>query len=108
MGITVGLMFIIIAVVAWWLFKQTADSEPWIARTTIVEGAVGMVEMALDQLAKGQIVELDEERQARLLELIQSTLPGQAVITAPRDSEVPSVLCERPRWTMQGGMIETG
>ena len=32
------------------------------ARTLIVEGAVGMVEMALDKLAAQQIVELDEER----------------------------------------------
>ena len=39
MGITVGLMFVIIAVIAWWLFKQTADTKPWITRTTIVEGS---------------------------------------------------------------------
>lgn len=37
------------------------------ARTTIVEGAVGMVEMALDHLAKGKIVELDEERKAAMV-----------------------------------------
>jgi regulator of protease activity HflC (stomatin/prohibitin superfamily) len=37
------------------------------ARTKIVEGAVGMVEMALDHLAKGEIVELDEERKAAMV-----------------------------------------
>ena len=37
------------------------------ARTKIVEGAVGMVQMALDQLAKEQIVELDDERRAAMV-----------------------------------------
>ncbi len=37
------------------------------ARTKIVEGAVGMVEMALDHLLKDQIVELDEERKAAMV-----------------------------------------
>ncbi len=37
------------------------------ARTKIVEGAVGMVEMALDHLAAGKIVELDDERRAAMV-----------------------------------------
>ena len=37
------------------------------ARTKIVEGAVGMVEMALAQLDKDQIVEMDEERKAAMV-----------------------------------------
>jgi regulator of protease activity HflC (stomatin/prohibitin superfamily) len=37
------------------------------ARTKIVEGAVGMVEMALDALAKKHVVELDEERKAAMV-----------------------------------------
>ena len=37
------------------------------ARTKIVEGAVGMVEMALDHLAKDEIVVLDEERRAAMV-----------------------------------------
>ena len=37
------------------------------ARTKIVEGAVGMVEMALDHLAEGKIVELDDERRAAMV-----------------------------------------
>lgn len=37
------------------------------ARTKIVEGAVGMVEMALDHLKRDGIVELDEERKAAMV-----------------------------------------
>jgi hypothetical protein len=37
------------------------------ARSKIVEGAVGMVEMALDALAKKDIVQLDEERKAAMV-----------------------------------------
>lgn len=37
------------------------------ARTKIVEGAVGMVEMALDALAQKQVVVLDDERKAAMV-----------------------------------------
>jgi SPFH domain / Band 7 family len=37
------------------------------ARTRIVEGAVGMVEMALEQLSAKQVVTLDEERKAQMV-----------------------------------------
>lgn len=37
------------------------------ARVQIVEGAVGMVELALDELAKNHVVELDEERKAAMV-----------------------------------------
>ena len=37
------------------------------ARTRIVEGAVGMVEMALEELSKRGVVELDEERKAAMV-----------------------------------------
>ncbi len=37
------------------------------ARTEIVEGAVGMVELALDRLRQQNIVELDEERKAMMV-----------------------------------------
>ncbi len=37
------------------------------ARTRIVEGAVGMVEMALEQLSEKQVVTLDEERKAQMV-----------------------------------------
>ena len=37
------------------------------ARTKIVAGAVGMVEMALEQLKQKHVVELDEERKAAMV-----------------------------------------
>jgi len=37
------------------------------ARTKIVEGAVGMVQMALDHLARDGVIELDEERRAAMV-----------------------------------------
>ncbi len=37
------------------------------ARTKIVEGAVGMVDMALEHLARQNVVELDEERKAAMV-----------------------------------------
>ena len=49
--------------------------------------------------------ELDAGRQARLLSLIQETFPGQAVVTAPRESEVPAAMLDRPRWSMNGGRL---
>jgi regulator of protease activity HflC (stomatin/prohibitin superfamily) len=47
------------------------------ARTLIVEGAVGMVEMALDQLAKKNIVELDQERKAAMVSNLLVVLCGE-------------------------------
>jgi DNA replication and repair protein RecF len=50
--------------------------------------------------------ELDGDRQSRLLELIRETLPGQAILTAPREAEVPAALLTLPRWKMRGGRLE--
>jgi DNA replication and repair protein RecF len=50
--------------------------------------------------------ELDEGRQAQLLALIHCTLPGQSFLTAPRESEVPRELFDRPRWTMTAGRLD--
>ena len=41
MGVSVGIMFLIMAVVAGWLLKQTLGTTPWIARTTLVDGHSG-------------------------------------------------------------------
>ncbi|MGD0198270.1 MAG: SPFH domain-containing protein [Solirubrobacteraceae bacterium] len=46
------------------------------ARSRIVEGAVGMVEMALERLAEGGIVELDEERKAAMVSNLMVVLCG--------------------------------
>ena len=47
------------------------------ARTKIVEGAVGMVELALDQLSKRHIVELDDERKAAMVSNLMVVLCGE-------------------------------
>ncbi|MFN0169340.1 MAG: SPFH domain-containing protein [Bryobacteraceae bacterium] len=47
------------------------------ARTRIVEGAVGMVEMALERLSTKQIVELDEERKAAMVSNLLVVLCGE-------------------------------
>ena len=47
------------------------------ARFKIVEGAVGMVELALEQLSKKKIVELDEERKATMVSNLMVVLCGE-------------------------------
>lgn len=47
------------------------------ARTRIVEGAVSMVEMALEQLAKRDVVHLDEERKAAMVSNLLVVLCGE-------------------------------
>ena len=47
------------------------------ARQKIVEGAVGMVEMALKQLSENEIVELDEERKAAMVSNLLVVLCGK-------------------------------
>ena len=47
------------------------------ARQTIVEGAVGMVEMALDALSARQIVTLDDERKAAMVNNLLVILCGE-------------------------------
>jgi regulator of protease activity HflC (stomatin/prohibitin superfamily) len=47
------------------------------ARQRIVEGAVGMVEMALDKLARQKVVELDEERKAQMVSNLLVVLCGE-------------------------------
>jgi hypothetical protein len=47
------------------------------ARRTLVEGAVGMVEMALEQLSEKQVVELDDERRAAMVSNLMVVLCGE-------------------------------
>ncbi len=47
------------------------------ARTRIVEGAVGMVDMALELLSKKEIVQLDEERKAAMVSNLLVVLCGE-------------------------------
>ncbi|WP_375490784.1 SPFH domain-containing protein [uncultured Jatrophihabitans sp.] len=46
------------------------------ARSRIVEGAVGMVELALERLSEREIVELDEERKAAMVSNLMVVLCG--------------------------------
>jgi regulator of protease activity HflC (stomatin/prohibitin superfamily) len=48
------------------------------ARQKMVEGAVGMVDMALNMLASEHIVELDEERKAAMISNLLVVLTGEA------------------------------
>ncbi|RAJ02590.1 SPFH domain/Band 7 family protein [Chitinophaga skermanii] len=51
------------------------------ARSKIVEGAVGMVEMALEQLSRKQIVTLDEEKKAAMVSNLMVVLCGEKAAT---------------------------
>ena len=46
------------------------------ARQKIVEGAVGMVKMAIDQLGEDEVVVLDEERKAAMVSNLLVVLCG--------------------------------
>jgi regulator of protease activity HflC (stomatin/prohibitin superfamily) len=51
------------------------------ARTRIVEGAVSIVQMALDQLTREGIVDLDEERRAAMVSNLLVVLCGDSRAT---------------------------
>jgi regulator of protease activity HflC (stomatin/prohibitin superfamily) len=51
------------------------------ARTKIVEGAVGMVELALEQLSKKEIVHLDEEKKAAMVSNLMVVLCAEKAAT---------------------------
>lgn len=50
------------------------------ARTKIVQGAVGMVELALDELAKKEVVDLDNERKAAMVSNLLVVLCGESEV----------------------------
>jgi len=68
------------------MLRRQQASAVIAARRQIVDGAVGMVEQALDQLARKQIVQLDEERKAamvsNLLVVLCSEQATQPVVNA--------------------------
>jgi hypothetical protein len=51
------------------------------ARQKIVHGAVSMVQMALEDLAAKQVVELDNERKAAMVSNLLVVLCGEAEVT---------------------------
>jgi DNA replication and repair protein RecF len=82
--------------------QRTAAIALRLVEAETLAAATGEVPIALyDDV----FVELDDARQGALLGLIRDTLPGQAIVAAPRDSEIPSELFDRPRWTMTGGTL---
>ncbi|GAA3209923.1 SPFH domain-containing protein [Actinocorallia longicatena] len=58
------------------MLRRQQASAVVAARTRIVEGAVGMVEMALQRLADNDVVELDEERKAAMVSNLLVVLCG--------------------------------
>ena len=59
------------------MLRRQQASAVVAARARIVEGAVGMVEMALDELSKRSVVELDEERKAAMVSKLLVVLCGE-------------------------------
>jgi hypothetical protein len=51
------------------------------ARQRIVDGAVGMVEMALERLSNNNVVQLDEERKAAMVSNLLVVLCGERAAT---------------------------
>ena len=61
-----------------WLFLLSLESQAIpAARRTIVDGAVGMVKMALTELEKQNVVDLDEERKANMVSNLLVVLCGE-------------------------------
>ena len=58
------------------MLRRQQASAVVAARSKIVEGAVGMVEMALDRLESGGVVELDAERKAAMVSNLMVVLCG--------------------------------
>ncbi len=66
------------------MLKRQQASAIVAARTKIVEGAVGMVELALQELSQKQIIQLDEERKA--------TMVSNLMVVLSADKDVAPVL----------------
>jgi regulator of protease activity HflC (stomatin/prohibitin superfamily) len=58
------------------MLRRQAAQAIIAARSRIVEGAVGMVEMALEMLSQKQIITLDEERKAAMVSNLMVVLCG--------------------------------
>jgi regulator of protease activity HflC (stomatin/prohibitin superfamily) len=63
------------------MLKRQQASAIVAARTKIVEGAVGMVEMALHELSKKQIIDLDEEKKAAMVSNLMVVLTSDKDIS---------------------------
>jgi hypothetical protein len=63
------------------MLRRQQASAVVAARTRIVEGAVGMVELALNKLTENGVVELDEERKASMVSNLMVVLCGEQPAT---------------------------
>ena len=63
------------------MLKRQQASAIVAARFKIVEGAVSMVEMALDELGKKGIVQLDEDKKATMVSNLMVVLCGDKEAT---------------------------
>jgi regulator of protease activity HflC (stomatin/prohibitin superfamily) len=62
------------------MLRRQAAEAVVAARTRIVEGAVGMVRMALEHLEKDKIIELDGERKAAMVSNLLVVLCGEHAV----------------------------
>ena len=67
------------------------------ARKMIVDGAVGMVEMALDRLSENKVVELDDERKAAMVSNLLVVLCGNRDAQPIVNSGSQPVLMAEPK-----------
>jgi len=63
------------------MLRRQQASAVIAARQKIVEGAVGMVEMALEQLSAKHVVELDEERKAAMVSNLLVVLCSEQTVS---------------------------
>lgn len=63
------------------MLRRQQASAVVAARTRIVDGAVGMVELALGRLSEREIVDLDEERKAAMVSNLMVVLCGETSAT---------------------------
>jgi len=65
------------------------------ARRRIVDGAVGMVEMAIEMLEKHDTLELDEERKANMVSNLLVVLCGEQSVSPQQQDAMRNVASER-------------
>ena len=76
LAMTFFILSMAVAMVVYVIAESAFPPIEW-ARTKIVEGAVSMVEMALDELSKRKVVELDPERRAAMVSNLLVVLCGE-------------------------------
>ena len=73
------------------------------ARKMIVDGAVGMVEMALDRLNENKVVELDDERKAAMVSNLLVVLCGNCIYISFRKKRIDQLSVSKADQIFQFG-----